>query len=280
MGLALLVSACGAGDAGTATTTPGGTTPDTTVPPLEEPETDVRVILTISDEGGFVPVEWNLKRIPRYVVMSDGTVYYQGPVTMEYPGRALPNVQTGTISENDLAEIMALVEESGLSEVTDERNDKGMLNIADAPDTVFVYTDEEGVEHRFSVYALGFEGLDYEDERVSTLEALLARVDQAVASAEPAEPFQPESVEVFVGQRELDIDPQFANTIDWPIETTVDEMTEGPAGFRCAVLEGDAATAALDAFADANELTTVLTEDGTEYTMIVKPLLPGQEPTC
>jgi hypothetical protein len=103
MGLALLLGACGAGDAGTASTTPDGTTPDTTVPPLEEPDTEVRVVLTISDEGGFVPVEWNLKRIPRYVVMSDGTVYYQGPVTMEYPGRALPNVQTGTISEEDRA---------------------------------------------------------------------------------------------------------------------------------------------------------------------------------
>lgn len=157
MGLALLLTACGAGDAGTATTTPDGT-PNTTVPPLEEPEATVGVVLTISDEGGFVPVEWSLKRIPRYVIMSDGKVYYQGPVTLEYPGRALPNVQTGIISEEDLAEIMALIDESGLNEVTDERNDKGMLNIADAPDTVFVYTDDEGVEHRFSVYALGFEG--------------------------------------------------------------------------------------------------------------------------
>jgi hypothetical protein len=274
----MLLSACGAGDAGTGTT--GGTTPDTTLPPLEAPDGDPRPVLTISDEGGFVPVEWNFRRIPRYVVMSDGTVYTQGPTTLEYPGRALPNVQTVEISDEDLAEIMALIEEAGLPEVTDERNDKAMMTIADAPDTVFTYVDEAGAEHRFAVYALGFEDMDFGDERVPVLADLLTRVDQAVAGADPGESVMPDRVDVFVGERDMPVEDQFSNTIEWPVAASYEEMTEAGAGFRCLNLEGDDASQLLDIFADANEATTVVTEDGSEYTMIVRPLLPGQESIC
>jgi hypothetical protein len=280
IGLALLLSACGAGEAGSGTTTPGGSTPDTTLPPLEEPETEPRVVLTISDEGGFVPVEWNFKRIPRYVVMSDGTVYLQGPTTLEYPGAALPNVQAVRISEEDLAEILALIETSGLADVTDERNDDAMMVVADVTDTVFVFTDEDGVDHRFAVYALGFEGVEVTDERLAGLEDLLARVDQAVAEGDPVEGFVADRVDVFAGSREIPVEDGFANTQDWPLAVSFDDMADAGAGFRCANLEGDEAAAILERFSEANDATTFETEGGDVYTVIVRPLLPGQESSC
>lgn len=278
IGLSLLLAACGAGDAGTGTTSNGGSTPETTLPPLEAPEGEV--VLTISEEGGFIPVEWNFRRIPRYVVMSDGTVYTQGPMTLEYPGKALPNVQRVEISGEELTAIMDLIEEAGLPDVSDERNDKAMMNIADAPDTVFTYTDAEGVDHRFAVYALGFEDIDFDDDRVTVLEELLAAVDEAVAQAESSEPFTADRVDVFVGQREIAVEEQYANTIDWPLEATFEEMSDGGAGFRCVSLEGEEAASILEVFSQANEATTVVAEDGSEYTMIVRPLLPGQESGC
>jgi hypothetical protein len=175
---------------------------------------------------------------------------------------------------------MALIEEAGLPEVTDERNDKAMMTIADAPDTVFTYVDEEGVEHRFAVYALGFEDMDFGDERVAVLADLLTRVDQAVAGGDAGGSFVADRVDVFVGQRDMPLEEQFANTIEWPVAASYEEMTEAGAGFRCLNLEGDDASQLLDIFADANEATTVVTEDGSEYTMIVRPLLPGQESIC
>lgn len=280
IGLALLLSACGAGDAGTGTTTSGGSTPDTTLPPLEEPETEPRVVLTISDEGGFIPVEWNFKRIPRYVVMSDGTVYLQGPTTLEYPGAALPNVQAVEISEEALAEILALIESSGLADVTDERNDEAMVVVADVTDTVFTFTDEDGVDHRFSVYALGFEGVDFTDERLTGLEDLLARVDRAVAEGDPVDGFVADRVDVFAGSREIPVEGEFANTLAWPLSVSFDDMADAGAGFRCTHLEGDEAAAILDSFSEVNDATTFETDGGDVYTVIVRPLLPGQESSC
>ncbi len=280
IGLALLLSACGAGDAGSGTTTPGGSTPDTTLPPLEEPDTEPRVVLTISDEGGFIPVEWNFKRIPRYVVMSDGTVYLQGPTTLEYPGAALPNVQAVEISEEALTEILALIESSGLADVTDERNDEAMVVVADVPDTVFTFTDEDGVDHRFSVYALGFEGVDFTDERLTDLEDLLARVDRAVAEGDPVDGFVADRVDVFAGSREIPVEDEFVNTVAWPLTVSFDDMADAGAGFRCVHLDGDEAAAILDSFSEFNDATTFETESGDVYTVIVRPLLPGQSSTC
>lgn len=280
IGLALLLSACGAGEAGTGTTTPGGSTPDTTLPPLEEPETEPRVVLTISDEGGFIPVEWNFKRIPRSVVMSDGTVYLQGPTTLEYPGAALPNVQVVEIADAALAEILALIESSGLADVTDERNDEAMVVVADVTDTVFTHTDEDGIDHRFSVYALGFEGVDFTDERLNTLEDLLASVDRAVADGDSVEGFVADRVDVFAGSREIPVEDEFVDTQEWPLSVSFDDMADAGAGFRCAHLEGDEAAAILDRFSEFNDATTFVTEGGDVYTVIVRPLLPGQESSC
>jgi hypothetical protein len=277
--LALMLTACGAGEVGGSTTSPDASTPDTTTAPLPAPE-EVRMVLTISDEGGFIPVEWNFKRVPRYVLMSDGTLYGPGMVTAIYPGPALPVIQAVTLSDEAMSEIMALIDASALGEVVDERNDRATLNVADLPDTVFTFVDEDGEVHRFSVYALGFEGVDFEDDRIAGLEDLLARIDQAMIEGEPAPEPVIETVEVFAGVREIPVEAEFRNTLDWPLDMEFDDMADAGAGFRCATLEGTEAQAILDLFADAKETTTVLTEAGDEYTLIVRPLLPGQNPSC
>ncbi|MDH4119934.1 MAG: hypothetical protein OEW30_21340, partial [Acidimicrobiia bacterium] len=74
--------------------------------------------------------------------------------------------------------------------------------------------------------------------------------------------------------------PEFVNTADWPLDVTFEEMSEGAAGFRCVNLEGSEAASFLAVYAEANDATTFVTPDGTEYTLVTRPILPGQTSTC
>ncbi len=53
--------------------------------------------------------------------------------------------------------MLAQIEEIGLPEMTDERDDTQMNNVADASTYVVTFFDAEGQEHKYSVYALGLE---------------------------------------------------------------------------------------------------------------------------
>ena len=273
----LLVTACGAGEVGSPTTD-SGTTP-TTTGPLEPPVT-AYPLLTIAYEGGFVPVEWALRQMPHFVLMSDGTVYSQGAIPAIYPGPALIPIFAGQIDPDDLARIQELIDEAGLPEVVDELNDKAMLTVADAPNTVFTFVDESGDTHRFSVYALGMDGVSYDDPRVEVLEELDRYANQSATEIDDQKPYTAAAVDVFVADRELSVDPEFVNTADWPLDVTFEEMSEGAAGFRCVNLEGSEAASFLAVYAEANDATTFVTPDGSEYTLVARPILPGQTSTC
>lgn len=277
MTMALVLAACGSGDAGS----PGigdPDTPDTTSGPLEAPD-EVRPLLTVLEEGGFVPVEWNLRRIPRYVLMSDGTLYGPGPVPAIFPGPALPAVQAVEVDDATMAEIAALIETSELDTVDEERNDAAAARVADLPDTVFVYVDDAGVEHRFTVYALGIDDVDFGDARIAHLEELVQVLDEAMAAGS-ADQYRPDSIDVYVAAQGNGFDEQYANTQDWPLDVPFDELEGDTVGYRCIHLDGSEATAVLDRLGTANEATTFVDEAGTEHTVLVRLVLPGQQSNC
>lgn len=75
LAVTLVLSACGAGEPGTM--------------PSDVPPDDV--ILTVTDEGGFAPVELILGRHPRFVLQADGRLYTPGLVpAMRTLGSAIP----------------------------------------------------------------------------------------------------------------------------------------------------------------------------------------------
>jgi hypothetical protein len=267
--LALLVTACGGGDSGTAG---GGTTE-----PLPAPE-EPRVILEVRDDGGFVPVEWNLRRVPRYVLMSDGTLYGPGAVPAIYPGPALPAVVTAKLDQATLDDVLAQIEALGLADITGERNDEAMVMVADLPDTVVTYFDEAGA-HSFSVYALGFQEFDWSDRRIPALAELVASLDRAFVDSQPADLVEFHRTLVYAGTREIPVEPDFQDIRPWSFPVQPSEMTEGNAGFRCVLLEGEEADAVLGSLADASE-TTTFEIDGAEYTVVVRPLFDHEAVSC
>jgi hypothetical protein len=229
-------------------------------------------VIQITSEGGFVPVEVALNNGPRYTVLGNGRLVYQGFQTLEYPGRLVPPYMVATLDQNQMNALLALVEDIGLPEIDDERDDSAMDMVADAANEVITYWDHAG-EHRLSVYALGIE--DSPSERNAAFLELIETLDRFVGEA-PADPYVAERVRVVAGVGVAD--PEFEDVREWPLETTdLSTWDELANGWHCTTLEGPVP----EVFAEATQATTWQHPDGGSepLTLLVRPLHPG-EPDC
>jgi hypothetical protein len=258
--LGLVVSACGSGEPGT-------------MPTDHEPDD---VILTISDEGGFAPVEMILGRHPRYVLQADGRLYAPGVVPMIYPGPMLTPIFVGTVDDATMQEILRLVDEAGLPEIDGRIEDDAATNmVADATTTVITYFDG-ATEHTLSVYALGI-ALESSDQAQAAA-ALVDAVDLANGSFADATEYQPTRIEIRTGAGLALADEEFRTVKPWPLAISPAEMPEGAHGWRCVVVEGPPATDLLTVFGEANQ-ATAWDHEGTQVPLIARGLMPG-EPGC
>lgn len=257
--ISILLTACGEpGDAG------GGDSPDPDAP-----------VIQIRFEGGFLPVEMSLAQGPRYTMLGDGRLIYEGPVILIYPGPLLPNYQVIRLDDETVDQILDLVEAMGLSAIDREIDDSAMEFIADAATEVITYWDEAG-EHVYGVYALDVVG-DTTPQAATFLE-IVELIDRAVGT-EPAEPYEPERVRVIAGPGF--VDEEFRQIMDWPLEDTdLSGWTALAMDWRCRAFDNPEI---LDAFMDANQATQWRlpgsTGDNEALTLLVRPLHPG-EPDC
>lgn len=227
-------------------------------------------ILVVTEEGGFAPVADVLGRVPRYVVLADGTVFTPGAVPAIHPGPLMTPISTSVISDEDLARIVDLVTEIGLPG-TDEIVDDTPTNIADATTTVVTWIDNGG-EHRLAVYALGI--TQDESTLARATAELIAAIDRAVVGAGDPTEWEPERLEIRTGDP-LGADEQFVTTRPWPFSVAPDAMVEVQPGWRCAVIDGADVGRVLDEVRAANQATEWTWEDR-RIPLVVKPLLPGQ----
>lgn len=271
LALALVSAACGDSDDGAGATTTSTTTttsaPTTTTPP----DGNAELVLQITDEGGFVPVEYNLTRLPRYSVYSDGSLYYQGPVVAIYPGPLLPNIQVGRMTADDYADVIAQIERLGLPGIDEEINDNAGAGVADASTVIATYFDDAGT-HRYGVYALGMG--DMSDPKVEELSNLVLLLDQIAADV-PTEAYEPTAFKVWVSNTPF-IDPQLGVEEPWAFDFDPTSVTIESFGFGCTEIEGAAAAAALETFAAAHA-QTFWVHEGSAWTVLPVPILPGAE---
>ena len=256
--VALVVGACGGG------------TGDETEPTVPE-GTPGDVILEISDEGGFVPVEFNLTRVPRFTVFADGTVVMPSDQQFGFPGPTIrPLVQTKLDGET-LTDLLTFVADLGLDDI-DSVDLNNAPNVADASTTVVRYLDDAG-EHRISIYALGFDSAA--DARFAIVESMIATLDEATDSA-GADPYPAERLVVFA-QMAQGLDPQqMTSAGPWPFGFDPSDRSSEVAGFWCLTVEGEEARAVIEVLDDADAMTT-WEVDGTDYRVLARPLLPHQE---
>lgn len=273
--LSLVAVACGATDdvGSGSSTTLDSTTTTTTLPDVFTGDPD-RLVLQITDEGGFAPIELIVNRLPRFSVYADGTLLAPAPVPAIYPGPILMPLQSVPLSAADLVALMEAVEAVGLPGIDQEIDDTLNGLVADATTTIATFIDADGAEHVYGAYALGLIGDEPPPERTQKLGGLVELLDGFLVNPGSVV-FEPDRIQVWINETP-DVDPDFSQTLAWPLDITpADFEPEGDFQLGCHVLAGDAAQAAITAFNAANQ-ATVWDYEGTEYQLIVRILLPGE----
>ena len=119
---------------------------------IDHATTPDHVLVRISSEGGFTPVEWTYTNFPVYSLFGDGTLVVPGAQIEIYPGPALPAISSRQVDE---AGIQAILEEAiaAVEDVPADLNDLGYMSIADATTTV-ITVSAGGVDRTIRAYAL------------------------------------------------------------------------------------------------------------------------------
>jgi hypothetical protein len=245
-------------------------------------------VLRVQTGGGFVPVEYNLRAVPGFSLLGDGTLIVEGPMIEIYPPPALPNLQASRLTEEAVQAILAEAERAGLLG-PDATYDYPC--IADAPTTTFtVVTD--GATHTVSAYALGFEeGMgqgacaDVDGEARAKLAEFWAKLGDLASwllpgSMSAEQEYAPTEMRVYVrpylGDPELEQEP-----VEWPLDQPLDGFGEPDpnlADTRCGAVSGADLDELLPLAQAANQLTPWIS-DGTEHAVVFRPLLPDEH-TC
>lgn len=256
---ALLLTACGVEE--------GSAVGVGDVSPPQDPKAPV---LQITSEGGFAPVELVLGRGPRVTLLADRSLIYEGPMIEIYPQPLVPNYQVGNISEAQFDEVMRLVEEVGLPDFTEERDDQANQNVADATTEVVTFWDSAGA-HTYSVYALGINPSPSEPKTAAFLKLFNYVLD--LPGSIDAEPYTGEAVQVIAGPGFAD--PEFPDVRDWPLESDTSDWTVLPNEWQCTTDD----PAILDLFGDATWNTQwTPADDGEPLKLLVRPIHPGEAP--
>ncbi|MET0459117.1 MAG: hypothetical protein ABW195_07710 [Ilumatobacteraceae bacterium] len=286
--LSIAVVACGddgapgTAPAPTATLPPVTTVPPTTTPPVPTapgvPEVVYAiaagpddVVISVTNEGGFVPREVNFTRTPTAMVTGDGRSLSTGPVIAIYPGPLLPNVLERSITPDATQRLLALADQLGLlADVTYARNDQ----IADAPDTVVEIT-VDGTTYRHQAYALGID--DEDDPARAALAAFVAAMSDLTTTvgADQLGPDGPYVSEDYLIQA-TPIDPA---TLSVDVEPTLQPWpADAPVRLADAAECAEVPVAEFEPlFADATVLS-FFTESDVTYQVSVVPQIPGR--TC
>ena len=227
-------------------------------------------LLRITSEGGFVPIEFALNNGPRYTVLGDGRVIYQGPQAAIFPGPIYVQPLVAQMSDSQVNALLAIIDRVGLPDIEDEVDDSATQFVADATTEVASYWDENG-EHRYGVYALGL--TETSSDRNDALLELIETLDRFTAQAD-AEPYGPERVRILAG--EGFVDEAVKQVRNWPTALDISAFDDSSTGFSCAVFE----PSVVAELGDANGGTVfVHPVTGDENILLVRALHPG-EPEC
>ncbi|GEN80540.1 hypothetical protein [Actinotalea fermentans] len=275
----------GAGAGGGAGTEGGG---DADVPDVTGD--GATLVLQLHAAGGFVPWGYDFASVPALSVYADGTAIVHGPMTMEYPGKALPNLQVVQLPDGTVQEIVAAAAEADLLA---PGPDYGMPGVADLPTTrVTIAVGGQTYEHE--AYALGagpgettpedegmFGGGDTgltEEQSAArvTLAQFIQRVNGLVGATGAEESYAIPALGVMA----MPVDPatdQGVEGVDiqvlaWPVGVALADAGQ------CALVEGADAQTLLATLAEANQLTQ-FEQDGVTYQAWFRPLLP-HETSC
>jgi hypothetical protein len=243
------------------------------------------VLVRISYEGGFVPVEWTYTNFAFYSLLGDGALIVPGAQIELYPGPALPAISSRQVDESGIQAIL----EQALAvtrNIPADLNDLGFMGIADASTTV-ITVSAGGVDRTIRAYALselterpdGMPEREYQarlslQELVTTLTGPTEWLPEGSLGPEGA--YEASAARVFVGDYRS-VDDVAQDPMPWPLSARLADFGDPipPGGMRCGVVEGEDWDTVRDSATAANQLTP-WTEAGDRYSILFRPLLPDE----
>ena len=221
-------------------------------------------------------------RLPSVTLYADGRLITDGPVIAIWPAPALPNLQEHRLGDGAVRDLVDRAVAAGVTET----GDLGTPPVADVTSTRFtVRTGGETVTRE--VYALGMGGGPRGEldpgitEEQAAARARLSELAEALRDPVAAlgadrvsgpEPYRPEAVAAVVTPY-VEVDPPQAEQ-PWPGPALPGEPL-GP-GTTCVTAEGEQAQAVLAAAAEGNAATPLVGEDGSRWSVVLRPLLPHE----
>jgi len=251
---------------------------------IPHPTGEADVVIRVETGGGFVPIEYDRTHVPEFTLYGDGRIIVTGPTTLEYPGKALPNLQTTVVSEDVVQAILGATKEAQLFQ---NGFDYGQPSVADVGTTT-ITVNAENTTYTSQIYALGFE-----DTGTLTMEQKTARaainalrgqlVDPStLADVEPVwEPYDFTALKVYAREVDTtvstdapDIQP---NYLPWPLDDLAamgEEFPNAPGLLQVIVIGDDLAT--LKPLLEMATQITIWESGGQEYNLFLRPLLPDE----
>ena len=256
------------------------------------------LVLSISYEGGLLPVEALFTQIPALTVAGDGTVIVPGAQIDIFPGPALPAVMSRRLSEAGLQLVLERIAGTGFFAESATFTEESLA--IDAPMTVFtLHADGRGVVVK--VGALGTyrdpaemppNMTERERQAHLTLAPLfddLSLMDQLIPGSAWEETdwhaHQAEELRLLVTNADAEPeDPSGIPGEDVPWPTEGDPTAFGAPyapveGARCGAVAGDDAATWYEVLAQANAMTRFTAGEHT-YAVAPRPVLPGEPAEC
>lgn len=276
----------GSGSGSASATTSASDASASATPSWTRPADPEDLLLQLSRGGGLVPPSIGLGLFPEFSLYADGTLITRGAQTEQYPYPALPPVLVQQVDPADLGTVMAAVS----AQLTGLPEDLGTPQTADVPGLAVIWDDQgtDEVVRAFS-YGVGDEsagpGMTQEqvDARAKVRAVVLLADDLAAGTVDgvtvsSAEAYRPDAWLVYsTPYEEPSGDLPAQQELPWP-GPALSGTDVGP-GYGCRVVEGDAADTVTDALADA-VVTTPWIDGGQRWTVVVRPLLPGDPRAC
>lgn len=275
----LLLGACArpgvAGEAGAPAAPGSSSAPVTESATTADP---TAVALRVEYRGGFVPAETIPSRLPLFSLYADGRALTEGPVTLKYPGPALPNLQEITISPE---RVRALTTEAVAAGVR-AGGDFGIPGVADAPSTRITVLTENGEQ---SVEVMALSDASPDDAALTKeqhaarkkLSDFLASLTRMVAEAgsPAAKAYQPERVAVLAQPYQDTGDGVGGAPVAWPGPELPGGLLNPNLKINCLTVEGTRKDAVWAAAEKANARTP-WESGGKKWQIEFRPLLPDE----
>jgi hypothetical protein len=274
----LMLAGCAA-QAGGAAPAPSPSPSESRLPAPSDPA-DGGLTLQISYTDGATASGSHLSRLPLVSLYADGRFIYEGATPAIHPGPALNGALLSRLAPERVDEIVQQALDAGLGEASDY----GRPSSAEAPSARFTLVTRKGTAVT-NVYLPDQESrpVGLGDEQAASWERLLTLIGylndvkgDVMSSLSTHALYEPEAVAAVVTpwtDADDGIDPE---PVAWPGPSLPGDPLDPEFGVTCVTAAGAAADAVLDAAKSATDITPWTDEDGTRWSVTLRPLLPHE----